>query len=127
MTENEIGKRIVDGAVQLHRELGPGLLETVYEVILAHELRRQGLQVERQVPVTVEYRGIRFEEGFRADLIIENKVIIELKCVERLTNAHKKQLLTYLRLTDIKLGYLLNFGAALMKDGITRCVNGLEE
>ncbi len=127
MTENEIGKRIVDGAVQVHRELGPGLLETVYEIILAHELRRQGLQVERQVPVTVEYRGIRFEEGFRADLIIENKVIIELKCVERLANAHKKQLLTYLRLTDIKLGYLLNFGTALMKDGITRTVNRLLE
>jgi len=127
MTENEIGRRVVDGAVQIHRELGPGLLETVYEIVLAHELRRQGLQVERQVPIAIEYRGVRFTEGFRADLLIENKVIVELKCVERLTNAHKKQLLTYLRLTNVALGYLLNFGEALMKQGITRTVNRLRE
>jgi len=127
MTEDEIGKQIVDAAVQLHQGLGPGLLETVYEVILAHELRRRGLQVERQVAVPVEYQALRFDEGFRADLVVENKVIIELKCVERLNNAHKKQLLTYLRLTDRRLGYLLNFAEDLMKNGIIRIVNRLEE
>ncbi|MBI3140511.1 MAG: GxxExxY protein [Rhodocyclales bacterium] len=127
MTENRIGTSIVDLAIQIHRELGPGLLEAVYEIVLTHELRQRGFRVERQVPVAVEYRGIRFEEAFRADLIIEDKVIVELKCVEKLSNAHKKQLLTYLRLTGKKLGYLLNFGEALMKDGITRTVNRLTE
>lgn len=127
MTENEIGKQIVDVAVQVHRELGPGLLEMVYEVILAHELRQRGLRVERQIPIDIVYRGLKFDEGFRADLIIEKKVIVELKCVEKLNNAHKKQLLTYLRLTGMRLGYLLNFSEALMKDGITRTVNCLSE
>jgi GxxExxY protein len=126
MTENEIGKVVVDAAVQVHRELGPGLLETVYEVILAHELRQRGLEVEPQVPVAIEYQGIKFDEGFRADLIAEDKVILELKSVERDNNAHKKQVLTCLRLTDMKLGYLLNVGEALMKDGITRTVNQLD-
>ena len=127
MTENEIGTCIVDEAFVIHRELGPGLLETVYECILAHELRRQGLQVERQVPVAIEYHGLRFDNGFRADLVIEHKVIVELKCIERLTSAHKKQLLTYLRLTGMRLGYLLNFSEGLMKDGITCTVNHLPE
>ena len=127
MTQDEIGKPIVDIAVQIHQEVGPGLLETVYEVILAQELRRRGLQVERQVSIPIEYKDLKFEEGFRADLLVENKVIIELKCVEKLNNAHKKQLLTYLRLTDRRLGYLLNFGEPLMKHGITRIVNRLEE
>jgi len=127
MTENEIGKIVVDTAVSVHRDLGPGLLETVYEVVLAYMLSQRGLVVERQIPVPIEYCGIRFDEGFRADIIIEGKVILELKSVERVNNAHKKQLLTYLRLTGLKLGYLLNFGAALMKDGITRTVNGLDE
>ena len=127
MTENEIGKIVVDAAVSVHRDLGPGLLETVYEVALAHVLRQRGLVVERQVSVPIEYCGIRFDEGFRADIIIEGKVILELKSVERVNNAHKKQLLTYLRLTGLKLGYLLNFGEALMKDGITRTVNRLDE
>ncbi len=127
MTENEIGKQVVDAAVGIHRELGPGLLESVYEVILAHELRQRGLQVERQVPVSIEYQGIKFNEGFRADLIVEQKVIVELKCVEKLNNAHKKQLLTYLRLTGMRLGYLLNFAEALMKDGVVRTVNHLTE
>ena len=124
MGENEIGKIVVDCAVQLHMALGPGLLETVYEVILAHELRERELQVERQVPVPIEFHGVRFDEGFRADIIVENKVILELKSVERTTRAHKKQVLTYLRLTGMKLGYLLNFGEALMKDGIARILNG---
>ncbi len=127
MTENQIGKWIVDVAVQIHREMGPGLLERVYESILAHELRQRGLQVERQLPIAIEYQGLKFDEGFRADLIVENKVIVELKCVEKLNNAHKKQLLTYLRLTGMKLGYLLNFSEALMKDGISRTVNHLIE
>lgn len=125
MTENEIGKRIVDVAVRAHRELGPGLLEMVYEVILAHELRQRDLRVERQVPIDIKYQRFTFHEGFRADLIVEDKVIVELKCVEKLNNAHKKQLLTYLRLSGMKLGYLLNFSEALMKDGITRSVNRL--
>ncbi len=127
MTEDEVGRQVVDAAVQVHREVGPGLLETVYEVVLAHDLRRRGLQVERQVPIPVRYQGHRFDEGFRADLLVEDKVIVELKCVEKLNNAHRKQLLTYLRLADRRLGYLLNFGEALMKDGITRTVNQLPE
>ena len=127
MTENEIGTLVIATAIAVHRELGPGLLETVYEVILARELGERGLKVERQVPVPIQYKGIGFDEGFRADLIVEGKVILELKSVERVTAAHKKQVQTYLRLTGCKLGYLLNFGEDVMKSGITRCVNGLEE
>ena len=127
MTEDEIGRQIADVAVRIHRGMGPGLLETVYEVILASELRRSGLRVERQVPISVTYEGLTFDEGFRADLIVENKVIVELKCAERISNVHKKQLLTYLRLADKRLGYLLNFSEALMKHGITRIVNRLHE
>ena len=125
--EDRIGALLVDAAVKIHRELGPGLLESVYEVILAHELRRRGLQIARQVPIAVVYEGLRFDEGFRADLVIEGKVIVELKCVERLNNAHRKQLLTYLRLTKLRLGFLLNFAEALMKNGIVRTVNQLQE
>jgi len=127
MSEDEIGRCVVDSAVRIHRELGHGLLEVVYEAVLAHELRRRGLLVERQVPFPLEYQGVRFEEGFRVDLLIENKVIVELKCVERLHDAHKKQLLTYLRLADLRLGYLLNFAEPLMKHGITRTVHRLDE
>jgi GxxExxY protein len=124
MHENEIGTAVVDSAVRLHQILGPGLLEVVYEVALARELQKRGLRVERQVAVAIEYDGQRFDEGFRADLIVEGKVIIELKSVERVSPAHKKQVFTYLRLTGMKLGYLLNFGEALMKDGITRTISG---
>ena len=124
MTHNEIGTHVVDCAVSLHMETGPGLFETVYEVILAHDLQTRGLQVERQVPIPIALRGVKFDEGFRADMIVEGKVLLELKSVESLTKAHKKQVLTYLRLTGLKLGYLLNFGEALMRDGITRIVNG---
>ena len=127
MTENELGRIIVDAAVSVHRNLGPGLLESVYEVVLADALRRRGLRVERQVSVPIEYSGITFDEGFRADIIVESKVILELKSVEKLSNVYKKQLLTYLRLTGLKLGYLLNFGEALMKEGIIRMVNSLDE
>ena len=124
MSENEIGSIIVDSALDLHRNLGPGLLETVYEVTLARALERRGLVVQRQVSVPIEYQGETFSEGFRADLIVGKLVIVELKSIERVTPAHKKQLLTYLRLTGLKLGYLLNFGEALMRDGITRTING---
>jgi GxxExxY protein len=124
MSENEIGSIIVDSAVDLHRNLGPGLLETVYEVTLARALERRGLAVQREVSVPIEYQGETFSEGFRADLIVGELVIVELKSIERVTPAHKKQLLTYLRLIGLKLGYLLNFGEALMRDGITRTING---
>jgi GxxExxY protein len=127
MTENDISKIIVDASIQVHRTLGPGLFESVYEVVLSHELTKRGLRVERQVKIPVEYDGIRFDEGFRADIIVEGKVILELKSVESLVASHKKQIQTYLRLTGLKLRILLNFGAALMKDGIIRAVNGLEE
>ena len=127
MTENEIGTIVVEAAIKVHRELGPGLLEKVYEVALAHELRKMGIAIALQVPVAIQYQGIRCDEGFRADMIAEDRVILELKSVERVTEAHKKQVQTYLRLTGRKLGYLLNFGEALMKDGITRCVCRLEE
>jgi GxxExxY protein len=127
MKENEIGDIIIDSALTIHRELGPGLLELVYEVILAHELEQRGLKVQRQVPVAIEYGSIQFKEGFRADLIVEDKVIIEVKSVEKVSGAHKKQVQTYLKLTGHKLGYLLNFNEELIKKGITRCVNQLEE
>ncbi len=124
MHENEIGTNIVDAAIQLHQDLGPGLLEMVYEACLAELLQKRSLSVRRQVPISIEYEGRTFSEGFRADLVVERKVIVELKSVEYLHPAHKKQLLTYLRLTGLKLGYLLNFGEALMKDGITRIIHG---
>ena len=127
MTENEIGDVVVECTVRLHRELGPGLLESVYEVLLTHMLQTAGLRVSRQVSIPIEFHGIRFEEGFRADLIVEDKVILELKSVDSVNKAHKKQVLTYLKLTGKKLGYLLNFGEYLMKDGISRVINGYVE
>ncbi len=101
------------------------MLESVYEVILDHALRKRGLKTERQAPIAIQFDGIRFDEGFRADLIVENKLIVELKSVETTLPVHKKQLLTYLKLTDMKLGLLVNFGARLMKEGISRVVNNL--
>ncbi|MBN1514998.1 GxxExxY protein [Candidatus Sumerlaeota bacterium] len=127
MHENEIGTIVIEECIALHRELGPGLLESVYEIVLAHALEQRGLDVARQIPIAIEYRGMKFDKGFLADLIVNQKVILELKSVEQTTKAHRKQVQTYLRLTGCKLGYLLNFGEALMKDGITRIVNGLEE
>ncbi len=124
MDENQIGTGIVDCAVQLHQALGPGLLESVYEAILARELEKRGLFVQRQVAIPIEFGGERFEEGFRADLIVDRKVIVEVKSVEKINPAHKKQLLTYMKLANRKLGYLLNFGEALMKNGITRVIHG---
>ena len=125
MDENGIAKIIVDAAYHVHKDIGPGLLESVYEVILAHELKKRDLKVERQVPVAIVFEGIKFDEGFRADLIVEDKVIIELKSVEAIKPVHKKQLLTYLKLTDKRLGLLINFGSELMRDGISRVVNNL--
>lgn len=127
MTENEIGTIVVDTAVSVHRDLGPGLLESVYEVVLAHELSLRRLEVKRQVPIAIVYKGISFAEAFRADLLVADKVIVELKSLELINRAHRKQIQTYLRLTGLKLGYILNFGAPLMKEGIVRAVNGLEE
>lgn len=124
MNENSIGDIIVDRAVKLHMATGPGLFESVYEALLEKQLLADGLIVERQVVIPISIEGLQLKEGFRADLMVQRKVIIELKSVETLHSAHKKQLLTYLKLSGCKLGYLLNFGAPRMKDGITRIING---
>jgi GxxExxY protein len=118
---------VVDAAVRVHSALGPGLLESVYEAVLAKELERRGLSVVRQVAVPIEDEGMKFDEGSRADIIVEAKVILELKSVEQMSKVHHKQLFTYLKLRELKLGYLLNFGASLMKDGIKHMINGLED
>jgi len=127
MTENEISRIVVDAAYCIHKHFGPGLLETVYEVSLAHELRKRGLEVERQKAIAVKYDTITFDEGFRADVVVDDKVVLELKSVEAVHRVHKKQLLTYLRLMDKRLGLLINFNEELIKDGISRVVNGLPE
>jgi len=127
MTENEIGTIIVNAAIAVHRQLGPGLLESVYEIVLAYELQQRSLGVNRQMPIPIRYQDMTFDEAFRADLLVAEKVIVELKSVEQVSEAHKKQVQTYLRLTGCKLGFLLNFGEALMKRGITRVVNGLKD
>ncbi len=127
MHENEIGTIVVESAIEVHRQLGPGLLESVYEICLAHELRERGLRVERQVPMPIRYKDIEFDEGFRADILVNHLVLLELKSVQAISAAHRKQIQTYVRLTGIRLGYLLNFGEALMKDGIVRAVNGLTD
>ncbi len=127
MTENEIAALIVDAAYKIHLKLGPGLLESVYLAVLAYELRKRGLAVatERELPVV--YEAVRIDVGFRIDMIVEEKVIVELKSVEKLAPVHGKQLLTYLRLADKRLGLLINFGEARIKDGIHRVVNQLPE
>ena len=127
MTENEIGKIVVDCAFQVHKKLGPGLLEVVYEVAMFQEVRKRGLHGERQVPVPISYDNVQFQEGFRADIVVEGLVLLELKSVESVHRVHKKQLLTYLRLADMRLGYLMNFGEELIRDGISRIVNGVED
>jgi GxxExxY protein len=127
MEPNEITAQIVDAAYQIHTQLGPGLLETVYEVTLAHELRGRGLRVGRQVPVPIEFDGLQFDEGFRMDLLVEEAVIVEIKSVEKNHPVHAKQLRTHLVLAKLQLGLVLNFGLERMKDGITRIVNGLPE
>jgi len=127
MLENKIAKLIIDAAYHVHIKLGPGLLESVYEIVLAHELEKRELSIKRQYPIPIQYDGLVFDEGFKADIMVEDSVIIELKSVESIAPVHKKQLLTYLRLADKKLGLLINFGAPLIKKGIFRIVNGLEE
>lgn len=125
MTENEISKIVVNTCYNIHVELGPGLLESIYEEILYYELIDQGLKVERQKAVPLIWKDLKMEIGFRSDLIVENKVIIELKSVETIAPVHPKQLLTYLKITGLKLGLLINFNEKLIKDGITRIVNNL--
>lgn len=127
MTENEISGIIVDTCYRIHKDLGPGCLESVYEEILFYELTNFGLHVERQKAIPVMWKNLKMEMGFRADLIVENKVIVELKSVEIISPVFPKILLTYLRLTDKKLGLLINFGEKYIKDGIKRVVNKLEE
>ncbi|HEV2047529.1 MAG TPA: GxxExxY protein [Chthoniobacterales bacterium] len=124
MTENEIARQILDAAFLVHTKLGPGLLESVYEVVLAHELRKKGLSVERQKPMPIVYDGIRFDEAFRTDLLVDAKVIAELKSVESISALHAKQVLTQLRMSGLKLGLLINFGEPHLKNGIKRIING---
>jgi GxxExxY protein len=124
MTENEIAKQILDAAFAVHTKLGPGLLESVYEVVLAYELQKRGLTAEHQKPMPILYDNIRFDEAFRSDLVVNGKVIAELQSVEALLPVHAKQLLTQLRLSGLKLGLLINFGAAHLQNGIKRVING---
>ena len=127
MTENELAAIVVDTSLFIHKKLGPGLLESVYEAVLAFELGKRGLLIERQVPIPLIWNGMLVGESFRADIMVDKKLLLELKSVEKLLPVHKKQVLTYLRITKLKLGLLLNFGADLMKNGIVRLVNGLVE
>ncbi len=127
MTDNAITGAIMDAAYHIHTRLGPGLLESAYETILVHELTKRGLTIIRQPLIPVTYEEITVETGFRADLIVENRIIVEVKSVESIAPVHKKQLLTYLKLTDKRLGLLINFNVVSMKDGITRIANGLPD
>ncbi len=127
MTENELARIVIDVAIHVHSKLGPGLLESVYQKILAYELRMRGLQVEEEVPLPVIWDDVKMDIGFRVDLFVNRKLIVELKSIEAVAPVHKKTLLTYLRLADCKLGLLLNFGEELMKTGISRIVNGLAD
>ena len=125
MTENEISKVIFESALKVHRTLGPGLLESAYEECLFYELKKMGLKVEKQKPLPLIYEEVHMEVGYRLDLIIENKVIIEVKSVEALNDIHLAQILTYLKLSNCKLGMLINFNVDLVKNGIRRVVNNL--
>lgn len=125
MTENEISGIVVDICYKMHVKLGPGLLESVYESILYHELTKKGLFVERQKAIPVVWDEIKLDIGFRTDLIIENKLILEIKSIEKITEVHAKQIMTYLKITKMKLGLLINFNVPLIKFGITRIVNNL--
>ena len=127
MTENEVAKIVVDAAYHIHVKMGPGLLESAYELILEHELRKRGLRVERQVAVSIVYDDLVVRDAFRADLIVEDLVILELKSVEQMHPVYAKQLQTYLKLTGKRLGLLINFNTRLIRDGITRIANDLPE
>lgn len=126
MNHNEISGAIIEHSIKIHQALGPGLLESVYQRILAYELRKSKFDIQTEVPVPVKWDGHEIDEGFRADLIVNNLVLVELKSVETIAKVHLKQTLTYLKLTELKLGLLINFGAPLLKDGIHRIVNGWE-
>ncbi len=123
---DDITGAVVDASMKIHTELGPGLLESVYEVVLARALERRGFQAERQKAIRFEYDGMIFEEGFRVDLIVDGRVVVELKSVEKLAPVHSKQLLTYLRLMNLSVGLLINFGAPTLKEGLHRIVNNLQ-
>ena len=127
VTENEIAQHVVDAAFKIHSALGPGLFESVYEAVMVQELSKRGLQFVRQQPLPVVWESLQLEAGFRADLIVENKVIVEIKSVEAIAPVHRKQLLTYLRLANKRLGILINFDVDLIKNGIARVVNGLAQ
>jgi len=127
MSENEIAAVVVDVAYQIHTKLGPGLLESVYQAVMAYELRERGLKIETEVPIPIHWGDVRLEVGFRVDILIERSVIVELKSVQEIAPVHKKQLLTYLKLTDCHLGLLINFNADRIKDGITRIAYQLPE
>jgi GxxExxY protein len=125
--ENAVAQQVVDAAFRVHTSLGPGLLESVYEAALAYELEKRGLSITRQQGIPVVYEAVRIHAGFFADLVVEDQVIVEIKAVETVAPVHKKQLLTYLKLANKRLGLLINFNVVLIKHGITRIVNGLEE
>jgi GxxExxY protein len=125
MTENDIGTAILGAAIKIHSTLGPGLLESAYETCLLYELEKEGLAGRRQVPIAIRYEGLAIDNGYRVDLLIGGLVVVELKAVEALLPVHRSQLLSYLRLGGFKLGYLLNFNVARMRDGIVRMVNNI--
>lgn len=125
MNENEISGLVLDTCIQIHRDLGPGLFESVYERVLSFELSKHDLEIQTQVPINIQYHGLSIERAFIADLIIDKKVVVELKSVEKITDLHKKQLLTYLKLTKMRLGLLINFNEILIKDGFLRIANKL--
>ena len=125
MNENELSKVVVDSCFKIHKILGPGLFESVYEEVLFYELEKRNLKCKRQVKIPVVYQNIKMDAGFKADILVEDKVIIEIKSVDNIIPLHKKQVLTYLKLSGIKLGLLVNFNVELIKNGITRIVNNL--
>jgi len=127
MDINKLSSRIIAAAIEVHKALGPGLLESAYEECICHELSLGGLSLERQKPLAVQYKGIDLDCGYRLDVVVENAIILELKSCDKIEPIHKAQLLTYLRLSGLKLGLLLNFNVPLMRDGIVRIVNELEE
>ena len=123
MNENEIGTILIESALEIHRAFGPALLESAYEALLVHELKNRGLSCESQVSVSLEWKGVRIADAFRADLIIDKKVLVELKSVEKVSKVHHKQVYTYVKVSQLKLGYLINFGEHLLKNGIHRIIN----
>ncbi|HLG29713.1 MAG TPA: GxxExxY protein [Candidatus Brocadiales bacterium] len=125
MTENEVSYKIIGAALEIHKNLGPGLLESVYENVLAYDLKEMGLKVETQVALPLIYKEIKMDAGFRLDLLVENKVIVEIKSIETLAPIHFAQTLTYLKLSNLKLALLINFNTVKLKDGIHRIVNNL--